>query len=384
MSFIKQFFYGMMIVIMAPLYSTMAYAAKITNLKIALLDNFTLEKYAQVYKNSYYAGIETAILSAKKNHVIIHFKNFTYGNDPLGVLDSIPTVKAWHPDVIIGPHYSNQFLLLKNHFNNVLVLSPYATDEAISRMPSNFYSLGLPDSAMAKVNYIFIKNYFPNRSVYNISQLDCKDCIDTTKNLDLIYAKKDKFISVKNAVYLGDHAKTVDITKLMYGYKKNSIIVLQPLNDLDANILTARIEKFLNNKNLVFLYNVDNWGNNKDFQTIVDNVDIQSRIYRVTPWIINPRSRAYQTFVKYYQEKFHTIPNNAVSYMTYRCIMSVVAALPKFPIHSESNMRTFVLTSYLKALKTDKNWYRTTDYAIYQHTHKHDILLGKISIHAHY
>ena len=65
-----------MAIILCP---TTTYAAKITTLKIAVLDNFTLEKYAQVYKNSYYAGVETAIYAAKKNHVVIRFKNFTYG-----------------------------------------------------------------------------------------------------------------------------------------------------------------------------------------------------------------------------------------------------------------------------------------------------------------
>lgn len=366
------------------LFSTMTYAGKITSLKIALLDNFTLEKYAQVYKNSYYAGIETAIFAAKKNNIAIQFKNFTYGNNPLGVIDAIPGVKAWHPDMVIGPHYSNQFLLLKNYFNNVLVLSPYATDEDILRMPSNFYSLALPDSALAMANFIFIKKYFPNRNIYNITQLDCKDCVDTTKNLDQIYAKKNKFISVKNAAYISDQVNIIDIAKLMRSYRKNNVIVLQPLNDLDANILTARIAKFLKDKNLVFLYNVDNWGSTKNFQTIVDDADIQSRIFRVTPWIINPESHAYQTFLKYYRERFHANPNNAVSYMSYRCVMSVIDALQKFPRSTASNTQTSVLTSYRAALKQDKNWYRVTDYTIYEHIHKHDIMLGVISIHDHF
>lgn len=379
----KRVLCGATLLMMAMPHLTFAYPTKATTLKIALLDNFTLEKYAQIYKNSYYAGIETAILAAKKQHVAIQFKNFTYGNDPLGVLDAIPTVKAWHPDVIIGPHYSNQFLLLKNYFHHVLVLSPYASDESISHMPSNFYSLALPDSDMARTNYIFIKKYFPNRSIYNISQLDCKDCIDTTKNLDAIYKRKNKSDLSSDANYLGDHIDTIDMKKLMKGYKKNSVIVLQPLNDLDANKLTVRITQFLKEKNLVFLYNVDNWGNNKNFQTIVDNANISSHIFRVTPWIINPHSEKYQTFVKYYREKFNTTPNNAVSYMTYRCIMSVVSALQKFLVPAKSTTKETVLASYSAALKSDKNWYRITKYAIFQHDHSHDVLLGVITTHDH-
>jgi len=377
---IENFLLYAVIMIMVTLCPAMAYAEKMTTLRIALLDNFTLEKYAQAYKNSYYAGIQTAILAAKKNHISIQFKSFTYGDDPLGVIDAIPVVKAWHPDVIIGPHYSNQFLLLKQYFNNVLVLSPYATDEAISHMPSNFYSLALPDSNTARANFIFIKKYFSGSNIYNISQLDCKDCIDTTKSLDLIYAKENTLVSVKNAVYLGDKINSLNIAELMQGYQKNSVIVLQPLNDLDANILIARVAKFLKDKELVFLYNVDDWGSNGNFQTIVDNANIQAQIFRITPWIINKQSHDYQEFVGNYQEKFHASPNNAVSFMAYNCIMSVVGALQKYPSKDTMlNVQASVLASYLSALKQNKNWYRGANYAIYEYTHKHDVLHKVIS-----
>ena len=151
---------------------------------------------------------------------------------------------------------------------------------------------------------------------------------------------------------------------------------------MDANILIARIIEFLKIPNLVFLYNVDNWGNTKNFQAIVDNTDIHAHIFRVTPLILNTQSKTYQTFVTSYQEKFHRDPNGALSYMTYRCVMSVVDALQKFPAPSQ-NAKISVLTSYLVALKKDKNWYRITTYIIYKHMHEHDIKLGIITTHEH-
>lgn len=383
MNHVKRLIYKTIIILIIGLYSTFVSAKEITHLKIALLDNFTLEKYAALYKDSYYAGIETAILAAKKNHISIQFKNFTYDNDPLGVLNAIPSVKSWHPDAIIGPHYSNQFLLLRNHFKNVLVLSPYATDEALSSMPSNFYSLALPDKYMAKINYLFIKKYFPNRNVYNISQLDCKDCIDTTKNLDAIYADKHEINLVKDSVYLGNHINAIDIKKILRGYQKNNVIVLQPLNDLAANTLIVRITQFLKDNNLVFIYNVDNWGNSKNLQSIVDNAHIKPRIFRIVPWIINPKSCSYQTFVKYYLERFHKNPSDAVSYMTYRCVMSIIVALEKFPTDTQSNTQKSVLDSYSNALKKDRNWYRITQYAIFRHKNKRDVLIGVMRSHDH-
>ena len=381
MKFIKCIFYWSALFILLIPRLIFADTTNVHTLKIALLDNFTLEKYALIYKNAYYAGIETAILAAKKQHINIIVKNFTYGNNPLAILDAIATVKAWHPDVIIGPHYSNQFLLLRNHFHHILVLSPYASDESILTLPSNFYSLAMPDSNLAKINYIFIQQHFPNRSVYNISQLDCKDCIDTTKNLDAIYIKHNKSALVNGVTYLGDDIDNVNIKKLMKGYRKNSVIVLQPLNDLGANKLIVRIAQFLQEKNLVFIYNVDNWGSHKNLQSIVDDEKVQSLIFRIVPWIINPYSKQYQSFSKYYRKKFNRNSNNAVSYMTYRSLMSVVVACQAFPVSKNLTTREAVLASYSAALKSNKNWYRTTKYAIFQHKNSRDVLLGVVTAH---
>ena len=104
-------------------------SASSDNIKVAILDNFHSEILpSEQYGNYYLQGISIAADSAlKDNHIHVVYKNFTYGTNPLGILQSLSAIKEWHPDLIIGPRSSNQFLLLKNQLNNILVISPYAT-----------------------------------------------------------------------------------------------------------------------------------------------------------------------------------------------------------------------------------------------------------------
>ena len=49
-------------------------------------------------------------------------KTFDYDRThPLAILQSVKEVKAWDPDVILGPRNSNMFLLTRGVFKNVLV-----------------------------------------------------------------------------------------------------------------------------------------------------------------------------------------------------------------------------------------------------------------------
>lgn len=380
MSRITMFFSKIIITIAIVIFPVFTYAAQDMTIKVALLENFTLDKYAQAYKNSYYAGIKTAVIAARKKHIIVRFKNFTYGTEPLGIFGAIPFIKEWDANVVIGPHYSNQFLLLKRSFTNTLVLSPYSTDEEVLSMPINFYSLALADSYLAKANYTFINKNFPGRGIYNISQLDCKDCIDTTNNLIKIYAMKNKLSMVKSVTYLGDDIRDIDMTKLMHKYQKNDVIILQPSNDVDANLLVRRITNFLKTSNLVFIYNVDNWGSKKKHKKNLNSGNAYAaRSFQIIPQIVDLKSRRYQDFYKYYHEKFKGNPD-PVSYTTYRCIMSVVDALHKFPPVKTKIMKLTILDSYLAARKKNKNWYRITNYMIYEHLQKQAFFEGIISM----
>jgi len=87
---------------------------------------------------------------------------------------------------------------MPKHFKDVLVISPYATDEAITKMPDNFYSLSLPDSYMAKATIAFLTKYYPGRDIFNLTQADCKDCYDVTAIFNEQYKQKYPNANVHN------------------------------------------------------------------------------------------------------------------------------------------------------------------------------------------
>lgn len=333
------------------LFSPVILAAKANQphtIRIAILDNFTIEKSSHKYKDDYFDGVSTATMAAREKGFIIQHKTFTYGSHPLDILAAIPEVQDWKPDFIIGPHSSNQFLLLDKYFKNILVLSPYATDEDITKMPSNFYSLSLPDSFIAKAMLSYMEKYFHGANIFNIAQADCKDCVDLTNIFNELYKTKFPKATIADSFYIGNDVKNLNLEKLMAGYQKGDVIILQPLSHGDANILMPRISNFLKQKNITFIYNLDNWGNCKTAKKSLSKDDIDYTSIRVSPYIQNRNSEIFEDFITHYQRQFNAYPQNAVSYMSYASVMSVINALVLFP-HRNLDHKSAVLSSFKSA-----------------------------------
>ena len=69
------------------------------------------------YINNYKEGLETARFYAKTQKIYIIYKYFVI-DDVSNLPMQMSRVNAWNPDVVIGPNYSNSFLLLKNYFKD--------------------------------------------------------------------------------------------------------------------------------------------------------------------------------------------------------------------------------------------------------------------------
>jgi L-lysine exporter family protein LysE/ArgO len=97
--------------------------------RIAILDNLKSEKLAsERYVEEYLRGINLAVREAGKTKIALEPKLFLYDSKPLEILAMLPEVLAWHPDVIIGPRSSDQFMLLKDRLSNIAVISPAAAE----------------------------------------------------------------------------------------------------------------------------------------------------------------------------------------------------------------------------------------------------------------
>lgn len=333
-------------------------------LKVAVLDNLLNEKLSSDnYINFYILGLKSAKLSSIEKGINIEYKTFFYDSSPLAIFKMVPQVNNWHPDLIIGPRDSYNFLLLKNEFNNILVISPYATASEVTTMPSNFYSMSRPDKYSAEAILDLVESKFPNKGVFCVIEADCKSCVDVGKIFIQKYKKIHPNESIITSNFLNEDANILDIKKLMKGYKKNQIVLL-PDQSVSSGILMMRITNYLKQDNTVFIGG-DGWGSWKSgapgkFQSVKNYIG-----YRVVPWSLDVPDAEFNQFNEFFYRTFHFSPPDHITYIIYRTLNSVVAALEKYPAPKPDNMQQQVLYSYRLAIKNDPNWFRPNKFAIY-------------------
>lgn len=348
--------------------NTIVYAQTI---RVAILDNPNMPaelKMWRQYEKSYLRGINTAKYVSKKKNVNIIYKTFFYGTDALDVLKEIPKVKAWHPDIILGPHYSNQFLLLKNYFKHTLVLSSYASDAAIDHLPDNFYSVFPPDKVTIKAMLDFIHHNFPKKNILLINRVDCKDCNDMSALIHKMYKNFNVNVKIKQNNFIGNSDNLEDTKNLLKGYKKGDVIIILATNLYNYADLIAKITTTLHNRNPIFISIEDNWGNWNNGLPISKNTNLKFTAYLVNPLFFNHRSLNFRIFYVNYFDLYANYPKDVVSYVTFMTLMSAIDASNQYPVTLKSHlsMKQKILKSYLAALKHNQNWYRPTVYGVFQ------------------
>jgi ABC-type branched-subunit amino acid transport system substrate-binding protein len=343
-------------------------------IKVAVLDNIGDSSLPSDYRSSYLQGVATAVMAAEQQGYAIQYKTFFYSDKPLAIFNEIPQVTAWKPDVIIGPHFSNQFLLLKNRFSNILVISPYASDPELATMSSNFYSLSISDAELNNAIVEYMSKSFPNKNVFNVVAADCKDCIDSSNFLSNLYVQENPAAKVTNGLYVGDVA-AVDIGKLMGNYQKDDIIVLQSDSFLSSQQLIFRISSYLARDNLIFINCLDNWGSINS--AIMPNKNYTE--YWITPYLFDKTSKNYQDFLQYYMEAYKSPPQNAISYTAFLTLISVTTALSNAHYDPSQSMRANILKSYQAAREKNPNWFRPTATAVYRTNAQGVQLIGMVS-----
>ncbi len=343
-------------------------------LRVAVLDNPNLPEKVWMwshYEKAYLAGIEVAALEAKKKNITIEYQTFFYGEHPLDILKQIPAVMEWKPDLVLGPHYSNQFLLLKKYFPDTLVLSSYATDQAIYQLPDNFYSIFPPGDTLIKALSQFIHTRFPNKSVDMIIQADCKNCEDVAKSLSADLHQLDENTVSTKTEFIGDEIEEININEITNIHKTGNLIFLQPINYYLCINLMSRIADFLKEPDLVFFTALDSWGSLEVPDKIsLKKLPIKYDAYRITLLLLDDNTDQKLTqFRGLFLNLYKKSPTDSVSYMTFLSAMSAVVAMEKFPVNDpEFSMREKVLASYRKALAFDSNWFRPRKYGIYHYT----------------
>lgn len=357
-------------------------------LKIAVLDSPNMPRKLSLwkrYEQAYLAGIETSVLAAKEEGITLQYKTFFYGEKPLDILKKIPLVQAWHPDVILGPHYSNQLFLLKDYFSDTLVLSSYASDPSIKELPNNFYSIFPSDNDLMEVIMNFIQQRFGQKNILMLVQADCKECTNMAQNFIPSYIKRNKELSistVKRSDFIGENLNNVSLPQLTQSYKNNDIILIFAANYYLYETLLGRLVNFIKKPNLIFITDVDDWGvQDVNFDSAITQMPLNYQAYRVTPLFssLNSTGNELLEFNRLFLKRYKKPTADSISYVTFLTIKSVLAALAKFPSkNSNLPVSEQVLVSYEQALHHTPNWYRSNKYAVYQFTGKKEVLVDKV------
>jgi len=365
--------------------STTGYAHRLASetetIKIALLDcpynEMPLIPFLSEYEKAYFAGVETAARVAKKYNIKIEYKPFIYNKGALDILAEIPIIKRWGANLVIGPNSSDQFILLRNSFRDVMVLSAYASGDALQTLPGNFYSTFLPDSRIIALLSKSVKIKFPQKNIYIIVQADCKQCVDASQ----LFIKNYKKISpdtqlVVNKIIM-DNINTIDSKKLMTDHIDNVTLVFNS-SYYDYNVFVNHITASFPGKNLIFFSDQDNWSNEVDGQT--HQFDLIYESYRIGPVLFDYNSPRFKKFANAYYEIYHQKPRDAISYLTYVSVISAVEALHQFSMASlKKGMNEKLLNSYFAALKKNPNWFRTDAYGIYRLTSNGEVLVDNLT-----
>lgn len=348
--------------------------------KLAILDQLQSQKFSsEKYEKDYFDGIDVAVRVAKVRGIEIESKHFSYGREPLDILAEIPKIKEWNPDFIIGPRSSNKFLLLKDQFSDILVISPLATASTVSDLPDNFYSMTLPNEFATRAMVNFVKRDFPKRDVFMILESACKNCVDYGETFKKLFTESSKGRSVQEVRFADGTEETLDLKALLSGYQKGNIFLL-PDTSYASGVLIPKISDLLATNGLVFLGG-DDWGAWKSGYVGKVKSKYSYTAYRMGPWSLEDKSGEVTNFKKEFKKIKGVDTSDPISYISFRAVMSAVEATKKSELQKSKSVKNAILSDFKAANKKNSYWFRNPSYGIYKITQDGESFVGSIASH---
>ncbi|MEI8027547.1 MAG: hypothetical protein WCI18_14465 [Pseudomonadota bacterium] len=352
--------------------------AKPTSIKVAILENLKFEKLStDKYANDYMDGILTASDAAKSYGYAIDIRTFFYDKEPLAILKKVPEVKDWSPDLVIGPRSSSLFLLLKEQFKDVLVISPFATSSEVSSMPDNFYSMTLPNEYFTQAVVNIARQRFPNAAIAPIGEVDCKNCMDFISTFSS-FAAIAKVNVRESTKFLNKNAESVPPQELLTHYQKGDVILL-PNTSYTSGTLIGRLSDHLRDSSITFIGG-DGWGDWSSSYVGKVKSTFSYSAYRATPWSLHATDGRAIVFKEQFRKYRKMEPTGAVSLLSYSALTAPIKALAGFKITNKTTLvREQILEALRKVRQNDQNYGRPTMYAVYKVTQAGEAFDGEVS-----
>lgn len=348
------------------------------NVAVILKNPNTQPHFSQRYLNYYKQGLDIASYYAEQFNIKISY-NFYEMSDVLHLPALIKKIEKKNPDFIIGPNYSNEFLLLKDYFKDTLVLSANASDRKIREMPKNFYTLTpLSDKyGQAIANYLF--QSYKKSNVFTLVDVECKACVDLASEVQKSYIKncQHKKIYVENIVSADIESDFV-IPSILENYKQGDVILMLAQSYTSMVMIIRLVDYF---KQPITFIGADNWGSDKDSQ-IGDLPTIKPyTAIHVIPWSLNMNTHQLLLFKKLYSERMKNRAPDNITYATFSTVYSVIDSLRGCKYEKNLSLKETVLQCFLTHIANDKQPINDKYFAIERldKFYNKDVYIGKVS-----
>jgi len=355
-----------------------AQGKELITVKVAILENLQTQKLSsEQYEKDYFTGIEVAKEDAHQKGINYIVKYFKYGTETTEFFDEVKKLKDWNPDLIIGPRTSGKFLLLKDEIKDTVVFSPLATASAVSQMPSNFYSLTFPNEYTGEAIGSTAKKLFPGKNIFELIEVDCKNCVDAAKTFETKYGSMDPTIKFKKASYLNDQAEKIELGPLLREYKPGDIFLMANTS-YTSGVMIARISDYLEKDGVTFLGN-DEWGSWKAGYVGKLGSKFKYRAIRVEPWSLDVKNNFLARCQSAYSKKNDGKPlPDLISFISCHTLnMATDLLVGK---NQGAGPKETLMAALKSKLKRDPNWFRPRSYAVHELTQNGEKFITTINV----
>lgn len=356
----KNFFYLCFFLSQSLISSSFASDDTILRIAIILKNNnvppYTSERYINFYKR----GITTAEFYGRQLGLSIESKYWVMSDIP-HFSKQVKEIKKWEPGLIIGPNYSNSFLLLRNYFKDILVLSAYANDQSISSLPSNFHTLNPLNIEYAQAFTNFVSKEFPHSGVTIIVDKSCKSCYSLSQYFASAYknACPENYIKVI-PLDKDDNGVTSNSRLFKESYENKIILMLTTTDDAVTLIpkLSDRVKKPLK------FIGGDSWGSSIDSKLGSVRTIASYQTFHIIPRSVKQNSPELNLFMQNYKSVYKQQAVDNVTYAVFSTIKSVFRSLDKCLSLNNESMKERILRCYLKRLSLNPNAFRPKNFTI--------------------